>query len=119
MIVVVAAIALFSFYRFLNGYPSDHGLAALGAEGDGYTPETWVCIVDIFENHRPLPGTLFGQFVVEPVYRDSGQFDGFAVEAAFASQGFRIGDGQIYSYHYNEFYDWASLSDCSTPLSGE
>ena len=103
------------FYWHINGFPADHGLSALT---DGYDTETWHCVVEVFEA-RPLPGTLFGRFVVEPVHRtdeqgssNSERFTGFRVRVAFGSEIFQIGDGHLIYHRYGGFATYADLRDC-------
>ena len=116
-IAVVAALLTsgWVFYWHINGFPADHGLSALT---DGYDAETGRCVVEVFED-LPLPGTLFGRFVVEPIYRtveedlsDRERFTGFRVRVAFGSEFFQIGDGYLFYYRFGEFATYADIRDC-------
>ena len=98
-------------YRAINGYPGDHGFEQLSAVV-GYPPETWPCVIDSVEQN-PIPGTVLGQFVVEPVYDDVNTMKGFKVDAAFGSQIFQIGDGNLIYYSAGEFRTYARLAECS------
>jgi hypothetical protein len=110
-LVVAAGLVI---YRSINGYPGDHGLAQLSAEHDSYSPETWQCVIEIFQN-KPISGTILGQFVVEPVYSEDAVFAGIKVDAAFGSQEFQIGDTNLIYYAFGEFRTYATLRDCSKP----